>query len=70
MTGQVVARDFMPPPGAPPKYWCYLTVETDNGRVRIRLHQRKADIAVIGDRVSFVRPGRENKRVSDIQRID
>jgi hypothetical protein len=70
ITGVVVAKDFLPPPGAPPKYWCYLTVETDSGdRVKIRVHQSSVDAAVIGDRVSFTKPGRSNKRVKDIARI-
>lgn len=69
LTGTVVGRDFMPPPGAPAKYWCYLTIDTDRGRVKIRLHQRKVDVAVIGDRVSFVKPRRDDKRVQDISRI-
>jgi hypothetical protein len=70
ITGVVVAKDFLPPPGAPPKYWCYLTVETDSGdRVKIRVHQSSVDAAVIGDRVRFTKPGRSNKRVKDIARI-
>lgn len=70
MAGVVIARDFMPPPGAPPKYWCYLTVETDTGeRVKIRLHQSQIDSAVIGDRVSFSKPRSKNKRVKDLTRI-
>jgi hypothetical protein len=70
MSGVVVARDFMPPPGAPPKYWCYLTVDADTGeRVKIRLHQSRADVAVVGDRVRFTRPARGNKRVKDVARI-
>lgn len=70
LTGVVVGRDFMPPPGAPAKYWCFLTVDTDSGRVKIRLHQGKVDVAVVGDRVSFTKPTRANKRVKDIARID
>jgi hypothetical protein len=70
MTGVVVAKDFLPPPGAPPKYWCYLTVETDSGtRVKIRVHQSEIDAAVVGDRVSFSKPGRGNKRVKGLTRV-
>jgi len=70
ITGVVVAKDFMPPPGAPPKYWCYLTVDTDGGkRVKIRVHQSRVDVAVIGDRIQFSHPGRGNKRVKDVARV-
>lgn len=69
-SGTVVAKDFLPPPGAPPKYWCYLTVENDSGaRMKIRVHQKLVDVAVIGDRVSFTKPGRGNKRVKDLRRV-
>ncbi len=70
VTGVVVAKDFVPPPGAPAKYWCYLTVEEDSGdRVKVRLHQRRVDVAVIGDRVTLTKPARKNKRVKDISRV-
>ena len=64
MTGTIIEKSFQPVPGAPPKYWCYLVVETDSGeRVTIRMHHRQVDKVVEGDRIQFSKPWRKNKVV-------
>lgn len=66
--GIVIEKSYLPPPGAPAKYWCYLMVETPKkDRVRIRLHQSIHEKFAIGDHVKFDKPWRKNKRVRSVK---
>ncbi len=70
ITGIVIEKAYHPPPGAPDKYWCYLTVETESGkRVNVRLHQKIHDKITIGDKIRFSERWRKNKRLRDVQVI-
>lgn len=71
ITGVVMEKFYNPPPGAPDKYWCYLLVQTELGeRVSVRLHQKVHDKITFGDKISFEKPWRDNKRVKDIQILE
>ena len=66
--GTVIEKDFLPPPGAPAKYWCYVLVQGESGeRTKIRLHQKIVDNVTIGDQIRFSKPWRKNKRVRDVE---
>ena len=68
VSGTVIEKSYLPPPGAMDRYWCYLLVEAESGdRVSVRLHQDIHDKIVNGDKIRFVKPRRKHKRVKDVQ---
>jgi hypothetical protein len=67
MTGEVVGKHFEPPPGAPPMYWCYLDVRTDEGKpVQIRISRRLRKTIIVGNRVRFKKPLLRNTTVRKV----
>lgn len=56
-TGLVVGKDFLPPDGAQPLDWCFLTIDlSDEERISVRIRRDDVKRADVGDVVKFRRP--------------
>ena len=69
-TGLVIGKDFDPPAGAPPRDWCYLTVEiAEDTRIKLRLKRDQVNKADVGDIISFRQPKRVDDPASRLTRL-
>jgi len=69
-TGVVVGKDFLPPEGAQPLDWCFLTVGiSDEERISVRIRRDQVGHAEVGDVVVFRVPRDPSHPVSMVTRV-